>query len=606
MKEITLDLTKAKNYIGEVYSDLPQDCLFNKVLCGAGGTHLALKNDIPYIILVPYIELINSKVKNTEEYTGIQAVFGEVTEAELVRAFDSDCKKFLGTYHSLPKILKSLSKSFSKKAKDFQLLVDEAHMLTEGDDKDFMHNEINFILQSYTEFKSVCFMTATPYEEESIPDQLLHLPLVKAKWSTLGTTQLIAQKIEGKFNDYVCQIALEHIDGRKKGDPFFFYNSVEAIAVIAKKLIESKICDVKDIRIIAADKNDAYLKRYAHKDLSIESTHDCRINPKKITFVTAKAFEGCDIIQEEGVTYICADGKKKHTRLEIHTKIPQIVNRIRNSKYKETAYLLYTTSFTKDCRTKEEFKVFIEKEMRDTKEALEELNTLKSDKLKSYMDNDKLDSDEYLTKDLEGNLIVNPNAGKRALSQWASANQLFYYNAYDQEHITNVKSKSTLLEIINNGEAIQFFQPPAGTDKIKLGGKATNFKKLCLDYIEALENKDNEQRKFIEDFNNVLKEARETFKNNVVEHIKASAMKQSVLEKRIEVQTKTNIHLDSIPAKLNLQKSQFYSLKDIKTRLTSIYEEMGINKKAKASDIEALYKTHKTVKTGVNGYLIVS
>ena len=111
---------------------------------------------------------------------------------------------------------------------------------------------------------------------------------------------------------------------------------------------------------------------------------------------------------------------------------------------------------------------------------------------------------------------------------------------------------------------------------------------------------------FIEDFNNVLKEARETFKNNVIEHIKASAMKQSVLEKRIEVQNKTNTHLDSIPMKLNLQKSQFYALRDIKARLTSIYEEMGINKKAKASDIETLYKTHKTVRSGVNGYMIVS
>lgn len=605
MKEITLDLTKAKNYIGEIYKDLPQDCLFNKVLCGAGGTHLALKNDIPYIILVPYIELINSKVKNTEEYAGIQPVCGKVTEAELIKAFDSNCKKFLGTYHSLPKILKALSKSSSKKAKDFQLLVDEAHMLTEGDDKDFMHNEINFILQAYTEFKSVCFMTATPYEEESIPEQLLHLPLIKAKWSTLGTTQLVAQKIEGKFNDYICQIALEHIDGRKQGDPFFFYNSVEAIAIIAKKLIDSKICDVKDIRIIAADKNDAYLKKYAHKDLFIESTHDCRINPKKITFVTAKAFEGCDIIQEEGVTYICADGKKKHTRLEIHTKIPQIVNRIRNSKYKETAYLLYTTSFTKDCRTKEEFKAFIEKEMKDTAEALAELNTLKSDKLKSYMDSDKLDSDEYLTKDLEGNLIVNPNAGKRALSQWASANQLFYYNAYDSEHITNVKPKSTLLEIINKGESIKFFHPPSGTDKIKLGGKAANFRKLCLDYIEALETKDIEQIKFIEDFSSILKDARATFKNNVIEHIRASSCQESKLIQRIEIQNKTNIHLDSIPMKLNLKKSQFYSLKDIKTKLTTIYEEMGINKKAKASDIEALYKVHKTVKSGTNGYIII-
>lgn len=43
MKEITLDLTQAKNYIGEMYTDLPQNCLFNKVLCGAGRNTSSFK-----------------------------------------------------------------------------------------------------------------------------------------------------------------------------------------------------------------------------------------------------------------------------------------------------------------------------------------------------------------------------------------------------------------------------------------------------------------------------------------------------------------------------------------------------------------------------------
>lgn len=117
------------------------------------------------------------------EYTGIQSVFGEVTEAELVRAFDSDCKKFLGTYHSLPKILKALDKSFSKKAKDFQLLVDEAHMLTEGDDKDFMHNEINFILQSYTEIKTI-------YNNDLPPNAVIDKQVTGCGGTTLALTNL--------------------------------------------------------------------------------------------------------------------------------------------------------------------------------------------------------------------------------------------------------------------------------------------------------------------------------------------------------------------------------------------------------------------------------
>lgn len=83
-------------------------------------------------------------------------------------------------------------------------------------------------------------------------------------------------------------------------------------------------------------------------------------------------------------------------------------------------------------------------------------------------------------------------------------------------------------------------------------------------------------------------------------------MKQSVLEKRIEIQNKTNEILSDIPSKLNLQKNQFYTLKEIKDKLTQVYEDTGINKKAKATDIDSLYNLHKTVKNADSGYLIIS
>lgn len=600
MKHIELDLTSAKNYISEVLDDLPQNCMFNKVLCGAGGTHIALTNDKPYVVLVPYIELIKSKLNQTDKYQNIQPVYGDIYRHEIETALNNGCTKFMSTYHGLRRIIEI----FGDRVADFQLLVDEAHMLTEGDDKDFMHNEINYLLQSYTKFKSFCFMTATPYEEESIPDQLLSLPLVKAKWSDLGVTALIAQRIEGKFNDYICQIALEHMDGRREGDPFFFYNSVEAITIIAKKLIDSKICEPSDIRIIAADKNDSYLKKYANKDLTIGSTSDCKRDPKKINFVTAKAFEGCDIEQSNGVTYICADGRKKHTRLEIHTKIPQIVNRIRDSKYKEVAYLLYTTSFTRDCKTKEDFKEVIKQDMIRVADVLVQIGKLDT-AASAYLNTEKLDSDEFITKDLEGEMILNPNAGKRALSQWASANQLFFYNTSCEQHITKVRSRSTLIDILNDPNPIEFFKPPAGTDKIKLGGKVANFKKLCKDYIEAVESDDIESRNFIEDFSPIFLEARRIFRANLVEDITASAMQQTRLQQRIDIHNQAYSKMFEIKDNLPFIVDGFYGLQEVKEGIQLIYDKFNIQKKAKSTEIEQWFHIKKTIKNGVSGYTIL-
>jgi hypothetical protein len=109
-----------------------------------------------------------------------------------------------------------------------------------------------------------------------------------------------------------------------------------------------------------------YLQRYVHPDLRIESTSDCKDSPKKLNFLTATAFEGCDIYQNDGVTYVCADGKKRSTRLEIHCQIPQIINRIRDSQYRDRAYLFYAEPFTKNCKTKD---LFLKKTEEEIKEA---------------------------------------------------------------------------------------------------------------------------------------------------------------------------------------------------------------------------------------------
>ena len=49
--------------------DLPQNCIFNKVITGCGGTTIALFNNINYVIAVPTTELITNKTGLTEAGT---------------------------------------------------------------------------------------------------------------------------------------------------------------------------------------------------------------------------------------------------------------------------------------------------------------------------------------------------------------------------------------------------------------------------------------------------------------------------------------------------------------------------------------------------------
>ena len=133
-------------------------------------------------------------------------------------------------------------------------------------------------------------MTATPFPRECFPEQIIHLPLVTAKWNpeVVVQTEIIAQQIEGKFNDYILNVAIQHLNGTKEGNAYLFYNSVEGISQIAHKLIAAGLCKPEDIRIIASKKNSSYVKKYVHVSLEIE---DVTTKPKKLNFITARSFE---------------------------------------------------------------------------------------------------------------------------------------------------------------------------------------------------------------------------------------------------------------------------------------------------------------------------
>ena len=583
--------SKDKRHLSNLIEDLPQDCFFNKVLCGAGGTHLALTNEKPYVIIVPATDLILSKQAQKDTYPyEVLFLYGNKSVADIETFIDNGGKKIMSTYHSLPKILRAFETT-DKKARDFQLLVDEAHMLTEGDDKDFMHDEINIILQTYQNFKSHCFMTATPFPRECFPDQIIDIPLITAEWNkdVISTVNVIAQQITTKFTDYVAKICIDHLENTKEGNAYFFYNSVEAISQVCYKLIKAGYCTVDDIRIIAADKNSAYIQKYVHKDLIIENV---TTEPKRLNFLTAKAFEGCDIFDEEGITYVCADAKKKHTRLEIHTKIPQIVNRIRNSKYNEEVYLLYTKSFITTNGSKSQYLRQVAESVEKASAQSIEIATASAN-IKELLNYELLETSEYFTKDLEGNFIPNRNAGKRALAMWESANQT--YAVFDNNNnINKVEVRTPIINLMVDGGNTTQFVLPDGLEKIKLGGKKANFTKMCKEYLEALETKNKEVIDFIENYDEIFKLARTTFKSNIESDFSAVGYRRSVIEERLNIQTSCND--DKLVASIKdiFKTNRVYTKEDIKTKLQALYDREGIKKKATATAIKKWFVVKPT------------
>ena len=96
----------------------------------------------------------------------------------------------------------------------------------------------------------------------------------------------------------------------------------------------------------------------------------------KINFYTSTCFEGCDIMDENGVTFIVSDGRQAHTMLDISTLFTQICGRIRNSAYKgEIVHVYSTTKYSEDV-TLEEYTEATNKILAEARDYADEINGL--------------------------------------------------------------------------------------------------------------------------------------------------------------------------------------------------------------------------------------
>lgn len=71
MKQTIINVPKEKRYLSEVFDELPTNCLLDKTITGAGGTTVAINSKFPYVIAVPYVNLIINKQMQNEQILGV-------------------------------------------------------------------------------------------------------------------------------------------------------------------------------------------------------------------------------------------------------------------------------------------------------------------------------------------------------------------------------------------------------------------------------------------------------------------------------------------------------------------------------------------------------
>ena len=129
---------------------------------------------------------------------------------------------------------------------------------------------------------------------------------------------------------------------------------------------------------------------------------------KKINFYTSTCFEGCDIYDENGVTFIVSDGNKSHTLLDISTLFTQICGRLRDSKYKgEIIHVYSTTKYSRDV-TLDEFVASTKKVLAEAVSYADEINKLSDTAREKTLSKIKYINEQYVRIE-DNRLIVDKN-----------------------------------------------------------------------------------------------------------------------------------------------------------------------------------------------------
>ena len=612
--ETVITIPKQYKYMSEVFNTLPDNSFLCKSVAGVGGTSLAITNNENYVIAVGSVELIINK---SEQHDNLIPVYGEVKVADLenmitISELTDKPVKIITTYDSLPKVVDVLG----AKTKEFKILVDELQVLLKASDT-FKPVVVTKLFRLVPEFKSVCFMTATPTPRKYFPPEVAKLDYIRLVWEGSSVMHIKKAKMKGDVTSKIVAIALHHLD--TEGTPLFFYNSLRGIVPCVKQLIKARGLTHKDIKIICADndKNRAYLKEQLGVDwiperpLYKEVVDGVTVmNPrnKPIQFCTKYAFEGLDFCVEDAHTYIVSDVKNKskhHTRIDISTDIQQIAGRCRNQNplVKREAVFLWNDEFTGVSLSEDEYEEYVKNEL-DIAKDMEQRYTI--DKLKSM----KIDfnSSPYFLE-VDGTAQTNDYAVYGLCISYAALNAN-YVNVMTDVGSTVLEDKLELFaktddycipdikfeDLIKLEKKLNFRELAEDYYNLSEYFKQTNFSCLdTADKMESLLSLDGEFKSFVETLG--------------IEAIRATGFHKTKtkakFDKTVGVDSKT-VKQKRALKKLKLKVGNFYTYTELRDKVKSVYDSEGINNGAKATDINTIYVTKKTARNKVQGFLIVS
>lgn len=612
---ITIHAGESSKRLSNILKDFPDNCYVDKKITGCGGTTLVLRNNIDYVVLVPYVNLLKSKVADNLGIVDLVTKYKDGDDNETISNYLADRtrpRKILCTYDSLVHLFKI--KGFNPK--EFKLLVDEAHTLVNLGS--FKASTCEYVLHNFDRFGSFVFLTATPTKRDYFPDPIAHLPLCTILWDNVKEVKFNLQKLSKGtgINNALYGLCFDYLTGKTKGNAHIFYNSVKEIGDVIGRLSNLKnskgqpVFRPEDIRVICADRTENLksLRKHVTVNKSAWGKIGNITDPvPKISLYTASAFEGSDIYDEDGQTYIIINGARDATKVDFHVLVPQIVGRIRDSKRNEHIHLLVGNLPEAANFTKDEWASNVAKRIVNSNTRLNYLiknkDLVGTDEFPTTIVNDLIKSaiaDSYIfaKKDYDrsseltiDDLYVSNVALKAELQAYEALQATYVVREVEGAEISSEGYSATFKDLLTDESKHEpFAHVPVGIVKF-LNDSTQCFSETMKEYCEARDQDNN----FLYD----LVDAKDGSYNefySVLGHSKIRALEyRETNVKEAMVQAKLiDENEDMVFAKLKLKEGDVIQKSELKNKLQDIYTELGIKKGAKGTDIEEWFEVKNT------------
>ena len=583
---------------GVGWSDLPSRTYLNKQTTGCGATYLSITNSVDYVIAVPYIRLIENKLEKHKDI--IIPVHGDIKNRTIEDMYTSAKRsgkpiKLMVTYEGLPRLF-----SFSWfNPKDFKLLVDECHDICNFGL--FRKGAVNYILDNYKLFKDYVFVTATPNKEQFIPKKLTGIEFMSLNWADAKKTNISVQKVTKNGNDYIVEKCRQYLDGEIDGNAHIFYNSVKEIISVVKSIMALPNYKKDSIKIVCSD-ND-FNKRNINK-VDSGLFNRSLSSPKLINFYTSCVFEGCDIEDKFGRTYIVVNSNRTSSKVCMTTLVPQICGRVRDSVYINDVKMLVCGNI--DCLdyTRDEWLSIVVDNLLKAKSTVDTYNHAKhlpnNQKILNTLRNSAL-VDPYLLLTDDKEVVVNQCAMQSEMQRYDIIHAQYY--TISQSDVTIADNVESLYKTNIVDDA---FQPLGGVYK-SVVNKIGDYKVMMKQYIKAIDENDRDTIDFIDLHVPICKRHLSVLSQDRV-HTLRYRKKDIEIEYDYLVRKQGDFY--KILNKMNLKSGDYITGADFVIRLTDVYRKLGIDTKVTTRMIHQYYnvKDKFLVIDGKNtrGYKITS